>query len=44
MTMCTRDPAQLCYRLRLRITKAAITPGTHPANVKIKTIKTDPQP
>jgi hypothetical protein len=28
----------------LRITKAAITPGTHPQNVKSRTIKNDPQP
>jgi len=27
-----------------RITKAAITPGTHPQRVNINTIKTDPQP
>lgn len=27
-----------------KITKAAITPGTHPQRVKIKTIRTDPQP
>jgi len=26
------------------MTKAAITPGTHPQNVKSKTIKNDPQP
>ena len=26
------------------MTKAAITPGTHPARVNIKVIKTDPQP
>jgi len=28
----------------LRITKAAITPGTHPQRVNINTINTDPQP
>jgi hypothetical protein len=27
----------------LRITKAEITPGTHPQSVSIKTINTDPQ-
>jgi hypothetical protein len=27
-----------------KITKAAITPGTHPKNVRINTIKIDPQP
>jgi hypothetical protein len=27
-----------------KITKAAITPGTQPHRVKIKTIKTEPQP
>lgn len=26
------------------MTKAAITPGTHPQNVKSSTIKKDPQP
>jgi hypothetical protein len=26
------------------MTKAAITPGTHPQNVKINTIKKEPQP
>ena len=26
------------------MTKAAITPGTHPQNVKSKTIRKDPQP
>jgi len=28
----------------LRITKAAITPGTHPQKVKSRTIRKDPQP
>jgi hypothetical protein len=28
----------------LRITKAAITPGTHPQKVKSSTIRKDPQP
>lgn len=28
----------------MRITKAAITPGTHPQIHKIKTIRTEPQP
>tara|TARA_Y100001934_G_C12155897_1_gene679570 strand:+ start:337 stop:510 length:174 start_codon:yes stop_codon:yes gene_type:complete len=28
----------------LRITKAAITPGTHPQKNKIKVIRKDPQP
>ena len=28
----------------LMITRAAITPGTHPHNVKIKTITKEPQP
>jgi len=28
----------------LRITKAAITPGTHPQRVSINTINTDPHP
>ena len=27
-----------------KITNAAITPGTHPASVKIKVMSTDPQP
>jgi len=27
-----------------KITKAAITPGTHPQKVKSKTIRKDPQP
>jgi len=27
-----------------KITNAAITPGTHPHKVKIKTIKTEPHP
>lgn len=28
----------------LRITNAAITPGTHPARVRMKVIRTEPQP
>ncbi len=33
-----------CLSGLFKITKAAITPGTQPHKVKIKTIKIDPQP
>lgn len=36
--------SKACYLGLFRITRAAITPGTHPHKVKSKTIKTEPQP
>ena len=42
--MLKRILSNVIYFGLLMIISAAITPGTHPHNVKIKTITKDPQP